>query len=112
MGFRAFVLLVVACPGCGRTISMVFQELAMDIQSWISASMSQWKARYFGVEGLNVVVIGCIVNGFGESKYADIGISLSGIGEVSIAPVFVDGQKVATLCGVTIATEFKTMIKN
>lgn len=111
MGFRAFVPLVAACPGCGRTTSTVFQELAMDIQSWISTSMPQWKARYPGVESLNVAVMGCIVNGPGESKHADIGISLPGTGEAPTAPVFVDGRKVATLRGATIAAEFKTMVE-
>ncbi len=111
MGFRAFVPLVAACPGCGRTTSTVFQELAMDIQSWISTSMPEWKARYPGVESLNVAVMGCIVNGPGESKHADIGISLPGTGEVPTAPVFVDGRKVATLRGATIAAEFKAMVE-
>ena len=94
MGFRAFVPLVAACPGCGRTTSTVFQELARDIQDWISASMPEWKTRYPGVESLNVAVMGCIVNGPGESKHADIGISLPGTGEAPTAPVFVDGKKV------------------
>lgn len=111
MGFRAFVPLVAACPGCGRTTSTVFQELAMDIQSWISTSMPEWKTRYAGVEALNVAVMGCIVNGPGESKHADIGISLPGTGEAPTAPVFVDGKKVATLRGPTIAAEFKAMVE-
>ncbi|MCV9936284.1 flavodoxin-dependent (E)-4-hydroxy-3-methylbut-2-enyl-diphosphate synthase [Boseaceae bacterium BT-24-1] len=111
MGFRAFVPLVAACPGCGRTTSTVFQELAMDIQSWISTSMPEWKTRYPGIEALNVAVMGCIVNGPGESKHADIGISLPGTGEVPTAPVFVDGKKVATLRGPAIAAEFKTMVE-
>jgi (E)-4-hydroxy-3-methylbut-2-enyl-diphosphate synthase len=110
MGFRAFVPLVAACPGCGRTTSTVFQELARDIQSWISTSMPEWKTRYPGVEALNVAVMGCIVNGPGESKHADIGISLPGTGEEPTAPVFVDGRKVATLRGPAIAAEFKTMV--
>ncbi|AMJ63705.1 4-hydroxy-3-methylbut-2-en-1-yl diphosphate synthase [Bosea sp. PAMC 26642] len=110
MGFRAFVPLVAACPGCGRTTSTVFQELARDIQSWISTSMPEWKTRYPGVEALNVAVMGCIVNGPGESKHADIGISLPGTGEEPTAPVFVDGRKVATLRGQGIAAEFKTMV--
>ena len=110
MGFRAFVPLVAACPGCGRTTSTVFQELARDIQSWISTSMPDWKTRYPGVEALNVAVMGCIVNGPGESKHADIGISLPGTGEAPTAPVFVDGKKVATLRGQGIAAEFKTMV--
>ena len=111
MGFRAFVPLVAACPGCGRTTSTVFQELARDIQSWISNSMPEWKTRYPGVESLNVAVMGCIVNGPGESKHADIGISLPGTGEAPTAPVFVDGRKVKTLRGQTIAADFKTMVE-
>ncbi|MFN3671934.1 MAG: flavodoxin-dependent (E)-4-hydroxy-3-methylbut-2-enyl-diphosphate synthase [Bosea sp. (in: a-proteobacteria)] len=110
MGFRAFVPLVAACPGCGRTTSTVFQELARDIQNWISTSMPEWKTRYPGVETLNVAVMGCIVNGPGESKHADIGISLPGTGEAPVAPVFVDGRKVATLRGAGIADEFKAMV--
>ena len=110
MGFRTFVPLVAACPGCGRTTSTVFQELARDIQDWISTSMPEWKTRYVGVENLNVAVMGCIVNGPGESKHADIGISLPGTGETPTAPVFIDGQKAATLRGATIAAEFKTMV--
>lgn len=110
MGFRAFVPLVAACPGCGRTTSTVFQELAQDIQGWIQTSMPEWKNRYPGVEALNVAVMGCIVNGPGESKHADIGISLPGTGEAPTAPVFVDGKKVATLRGTGIASEFKTMV--
>lgn len=112
MGFRAFVPLVAACPGCGRTTSTVFQELARDIQTWISTSMPEWKTRYPGVEALNVAVMGCIVNGPGESKHADIGISLPGTGEAPTAPVFVDGRKVATLRGAGIAAEFKTMVND
>jgi (E)-4-hydroxy-3-methylbut-2-enyl-diphosphate synthase len=110
MGFRAFVPLVAACPGCGRTTSTVFQELARDIQTWISTSMPEWKSRYPGVGSLNVAVMGCIVNGPGESKHADIGISLPGTGEAPTAPVFVDGKKVATLRGAGIAGEFKDMV--
>lgn len=110
MGFRVFVPLVAACPGCGRTTSTVFQELARDIQSWISTSMPEWKTRYPGVESLNVAVMGCIVNGPGESKHADIGISLPGTGETPAAPVFIDGQKAKTLRGPTIAAEFKTLV--
>ncbi len=110
MGFRTFVPLVAACPGCGRTTSTVFQELARDIQDWISTSMPEWKTRYVGVENLNVAVMGCIVNGPGESKHADIGISLPGTGETPTAPVFIDGQKAATLRGPTIAAEFKVMV--
>ena len=110
MGFRTFVPLVAACPGCGRTTSTVFQELARDIQTWISTSMPEWKTRYAGVEALNVAVMGCIVNGPGESKHADIGISLPGTGETPTAPVFIDGKKAATLRGATIAADFKTMV--
>jgi (E)-4-hydroxy-3-methylbut-2-enyl-diphosphate synthase len=110
MGFRVFVPLVAACPGCGRTTSTVFQELARDIQSFIRDSMPEWKKTYPGVEGLNVAVMGCIVNGPGESKHADIGISLPGTGETPSAPVFVDGKKVATLRGATVADDFKTMV--
>jgi (E)-4-hydroxy-3-methylbut-2-enyl-diphosphate synthase len=110
MGFRTFVPLVAACPGCGRTTSTVFQELAGDIQNWIIASMPDWKRRYPGVENLNVAVMGCIVNGPGESKHADIGISLPGTGESPSAPVFVDGVKVATLRGPSLVGDFKTMV--
>ena len=110
MGFRAFVPQVAACPGCGRTTSTVFQQLARDIQDWIAASMQEWKTRYPGVEALNVAVMGCIVNGPGESKHADIGISLPGTGEEPTAPVFVDGKKVKTLRGPAIAAEFKMMV--
>jgi (E)-4-hydroxy-3-methylbut-2-enyl-diphosphate synthase len=110
MGFRTFVPLVAACPGCGRTTSTVFQELARDIQDFIRDEMPDWKTRYPGVESLNVAVMGCIVNGPGESKHADIGISLPGTGEAPSAPVFIDGKKVATLRGPDIAAEFKAMV--
>jgi (E)-4-hydroxy-3-methylbut-2-enyl-diphosphate synthase len=110
MGFRAFVPQVAACPGCGRTTSTVFQELAQDIEGWLASSMPEWKQKYPGVEKLNVAVMGCIVNGPGESKHADIGISLPGTGETPSAPVFIDGKKAATLKGVSIAAEFKTMV--
>jgi (E)-4-hydroxy-3-methylbut-2-enyl-diphosphate synthase len=110
MGFRTFVPLVAACPGCGRTTSTTFQELARDIQAFIRDSMPEWKTRYAGVEALNVAVMGCIVNGPGESKHADIGISLPGTGETPTAPVFVDGKKVATLRGATVAADFKKMV--
>jgi (E)-4-hydroxy-3-methylbut-2-enyl-diphosphate synthase len=110
MGFRTFVPLVAACPGCGRTTSTTFQELAQEIQGFIHASMPEWKTRYPGVEGLNVAVMGCIVNGPGESKHADIGISLPGTGEQPAAPVFIDGKKVATLRGPTVAADFKQMV--
>jgi (E)-4-hydroxy-3-methylbut-2-enyl-diphosphate synthase len=110
MGFRTFVPLVAACPGCGRTTSTVFQELASDIQAYIRDEMPGWKTRYPGVEALNVAVMGCIVNGPGESKHADIGISLPGTGETPAAPVFIDGAKAVTLRGPTIAAEFKTLV--
>lgn len=110
MGFRTFVPLVAACPGCGRTTSTRFQELAREIQDFIRDEMPNWKTRYPGVEALNVAVMGCIVNGPGESKHADIGISLPGTGEVPTAPVFVDGKKVATLRGETLAKDFKAMV--
>jgi (E)-4-hydroxy-3-methylbut-2-enyl-diphosphate synthase len=110
MGLRTFVPLVAACPGCGRTTSTTFQELAADIQDFIRSSMPEWKTRYPGVETLNVAVMGCIVNGPGESKHADIGISLPGTGEQPTAPVFIDGKKAATLRGPTLADDFKQMV--
>ncbi len=110
MGWRAFTPIVAACPGCGRTTSTVFQELAHAIQENIRLSMPEWRGKYPGVETLNVAVMGCIVNGPGESKHADIGISLPGTGETPSAPVFVDGKKVATLKGATIAADFEKMV--
>jgi (E)-4-hydroxy-3-methylbut-2-enyl-diphosphate synthase len=110
MGFRQFVPVVAACPGCGRTTSTTFQSLAKDIQDHLSGSMPAWKERYPGVETLSVAVMGCIVNGPGESKHANIGISLPGTGETPAAPVFVDGQKVATLRGADVADQFKAMV--
>ncbi|MBX3551323.1 MAG: flavodoxin-dependent (E)-4-hydroxy-3-methylbut-2-enyl-diphosphate synthase [Pseudolabrys sp.] len=110
MGLRTFVPLVAACPGCGRTTSTTFQELAADIQGFIRESMPEWKTRYPGVETLNVAVMGCIVNGPGESKHADIGISLPGTGEQPTAPVFIDGKKAATLRGATLSADFKQMV--
>jgi (E)-4-hydroxy-3-methylbut-2-enyl-diphosphate synthase len=110
MGLRTFVPLVAACPGCGRTTSTTFQELAADIQGFIRDSMPGWKTRYPGVETLNVAVMGCIVNGPGESKHADIGISLPGTGEQPTAPVFIDGKKAATLRGANLTTDFKQMV--
>ena len=110
MGFRTFVPLVAACPGCGRTTSTTFQELAREIQDFIHVSMPEWKTRYPGVEGLNVAVMGCIVNGPGESKHADIGISLPGTGEAPAAPVFVDGKKFRTLRGPSIASDFQALV--
>ena len=110
LGLRTFVPLVAACPGCGRTTSTTFQELAANIQSFIRDSMPEWKARYPGVEGLSVAVMGCIVNGPGESKHADIGISLPGTGEQPTAPVFIDGKKAMTLRGPTLAADFKKIV--
>jgi (E)-4-hydroxy-3-methylbut-2-enyl-diphosphate synthase len=110
MGFRVFVPLVAACPGCGRTTSTTFQELAGSIQAFIRESMPEWKKKYPGVEGLNVAVMGCIVNGPGESKHADIGISLPGTGEAPAAPVFIDGKKAVTLRGPTVAADFKNLV--
>jgi (E)-4-hydroxy-3-methylbut-2-enyl-diphosphate synthase len=110
MGFRAFVPVVAACPGCGRTTSTVFQALAQRIEDHIRAQMPAWREKYPGVEGLNVAVMGCIVNGPGESKQADIGISLPGTGETPAAPVFIDGKKAATLRGANIAEEFFAMV--
>ena len=110
LGLRSFVPQVTACPGCGRTTSTVFQELAQDIEGWLREQMPVWKGRYAGAETLKVAVMGCIVNGPGESKHADIGISLPGTGETPTAPVFVDGRKVATLRGEGIAREFQRMV--
>ena len=112
MGFRVFFPQVAACPGCGRTTSTVFQELARDIQNHLAESMPQWRALYPGVESLNVAVMGCIVNGPGESKHADIGISLPGTGEAPAAPVFVDGVKTVTLRGPRIADDFKALVED
>ena len=112
LGLRSFLPLVTACPGCGRTTSTTFQELAKDIQDFIRVSMPEWKTRYPGVETLNVAVMGCIVNGPGESKHANIGISLPGTGETPTAPVFIDGKKAATLRGPDIADDFKTLVIN
>jgi (E)-4-hydroxy-3-methylbut-2-enyl-diphosphate synthase len=110
MGFRQFLPVVAACPGCGRTTSETFQVLAKQIQDNLTASMPEWRERYPGVEALSVAVMGCIVNGPGESKHADIGISLPGTGETPAAPVFVEGKKVATLRGSDVAEQFKTML--
>jgi len=111
MGLRAFVPTVAACPGCGRTTSTVFQELARDIQDHIRERMPVWQRDYPGVEDLQLAVMGCIVNGPGESKHADIGISLPGTGEAPAAPVFIDGKKVKTLRGKAIAEEFKALVE-
>ena len=112
MGLRTFMPIVAACPGCGRTTSTVFQELARDVQTMIRERMPEWKARYPGVEGLNLAVMGCIVNGPGESKHADIGISLPGTGENPTAPVFIDGKKAMTLRGPDIAKDFKAIVED
>jgi (E)-4-hydroxy-3-methylbut-2-enyl-diphosphate synthase len=112
MGLRTFMPIVAACPGCGRTTSTVFQELARDVQAMIRERMPEWKARYPGVEGLNLAVMGCIVNGPGESKHADIGISLPGTGENPTAPVFIDGKKAMTLRGPDIAKDFKAIVED
>jgi (E)-4-hydroxy-3-methylbut-2-enyl-diphosphate synthase len=112
MGLRSFVPIVAACPGCGRTTSTVFQELAAEIQGYVRERMSEWRTRYPGVEGLNLAVMGCIVNGPGESKHADIGISLPGTGEAPVAPVFIDGKKAMTLRGPNIAGEFKAIVED
>ncbi len=111
MGLRSFIPVVAACPGCGRTTSTVFQELARDVQDMIQERMPEWKARYPGVEALNLAVMGCIVNGPGESKHADVGISLPGTGETPAAPVFIDGKKAMTLRGPTIAADFKRVVE-
>jgi (E)-4-hydroxy-3-methylbut-2-enyl-diphosphate synthase len=110
MGFRQFVPVVAACPGCGRTTSTTFQTLAKEIQDHLSSSMPEWREKYPGVEEMSVAVMGCIVNGPGESKHADIGISLPGTGETPAAPVFVEGEKVATLRGADVADQFKVMV--
>lgn len=112
MGFRSFVPVVAACPGCGRTTSTVFQELAQKIESDLRKNMPIWRGKYPGVEDLTVAVMGCIVNGPGESKHANIGISLPGTGETPAAPVFVDGKKAATLRGKNIAADFEKMVQS
>ena len=112
MGLRSFVPIVAACPGCGRTTSTVFQELASEIQGYVRSQMPVWRGKYPGVEALNLAVMGCIVNGPGESKHADIGISLPGTGEAPVAPVFIDGKKAMTLRGANIAAEFKAIVED
>jgi (E)-4-hydroxy-3-methylbut-2-enyl-diphosphate synthase len=112
LGLRTFNPSVTACPGCGRTTSTVFQELAQQIDGYLRAQMPIWKARYPGVEGMKVAVMGCIVNGPGESKHADIGISLPGTGEAPAAPVFIDGEKALTLRGDTIAQDFQKIVED
>ena len=110
MGLRAFMPMVIACPGCGRTTSTYFQQLAQDIQSYLREQMPAWRRQYPGVETMDVAVMGCVVNGPGESKHANIGISLPGTGEQPAAPVYVDGRKTVTLKGDNIATEFKAIV--
>ncbi len=112
MGLRAFTPMVIACPGCGRTSSDYFQQLAQDIQSYLRHQMPAWRDQYPGVEAMSVAVMGCVVNGPGESKHANIGISLPGTGEQPVAPVYVDGERVITLKGETIATEFQQIVND
>jgi (E)-4-hydroxy-3-methylbut-2-enyl-diphosphate synthase len=112
MGLRAFVPMVSACPGCGRTTSTVFQELAQKIESFLREQMPVWRESHPGAEELRVAVMGCVVNGPGESKHADIGISLPGTGEVPVAPVYVDGRKTVTLKGERIAEEFQAIVED
>jgi (E)-4-hydroxy-3-methylbut-2-enyl-diphosphate synthase len=112
MGLRSFAPAVVACPGCGRTTSTVFQELASDIQDYVRERMPAWRERYPGFETLQLAVMGCIVNGPGESKHADIGISLPGTGEQPTAPVFIDGVKAMTLRGEDLSGQFKAIVED
>jgi (E)-4-hydroxy-3-methylbut-2-enyl-diphosphate synthase len=112
MGLKSFMPIVAACPGCGRTTSTLFQELANEITAFVRDRMNDWRGRYPGVEGLNLAVMGCIVNGPGESKHADIGISLPGTGEAPSAPVFIDGKKATTLHGANIAAQFKAIVED
>jgi (E)-4-hydroxy-3-methylbut-2-enyl-diphosphate synthase len=112
LGLRTFNPSVTACPGCGRTTSTTFQELAQQIDGFLRSQMPVWKRQYPGVESMKVAVMGCIVNGPGESKHADIGISLPGTGEAPAAPVFIDGQKAMTLRGETIAQDFRKIVEN
>jgi (E)-4-hydroxy-3-methylbut-2-enyl-diphosphate synthase len=112
MGLRAFTPMVTACPGCGRTTSTFFQELASSIQEYVRAQMPVWREQYDGVENMTLAVMGCVVNGPGESKHASIGISLPGTGETPAAPVYVDGERVVTLRGDNIAAEFKAIVDN
>jgi (E)-4-hydroxy-3-methylbut-2-enyl-diphosphate synthase len=111
MGIRSFAPMVIACPGCGRTTSTVFQELAQDIQTYVRVRMPDWRRDYPGFETLQLAVMGCIVNGPGESKHADIGISLPGTGELPAAPVFIDGRKAMTLRGENISQQFKDIVE-
>ena len=110
MGLRAFTPMVTACPGCGRTTSTFFQELAQRVQSHVRAKMPEWKVSHPGAENLTLAVMGCVVNGPGESRHANIGISLPGTGEAPSAPVFEDGEKTVTLRGENIASEFVALI--
>jgi (E)-4-hydroxy-3-methylbut-2-enyl-diphosphate synthase len=110
MGLRAFTPMVIACPGCGRTTSTFFQELAEKIQGYLRHRMPEWRSQFPGVESMNVAVMGCVVNGPGESKHANIGISLPGSGEAPVAPVFVDGERTVTLKGDRIAEEFQAIV--
>ena len=112
LGLRSFKPSVIACPGCGRTTSTYFQELANEIQFFLNDSMHNWKSQFEGVEEMKVAVMGCVVNGPGESKMANLGISLPGTGEVPVAPVYEDGKKTVTLKGDTIAIEFKQIIES
>jgi (E)-4-hydroxy-3-methylbut-2-enyl-diphosphate synthase len=112
MGLRAFAPMVIACPGCGRTTSTVFQELAQDIQFYVRDRMGDWRKEYPGFENLSLAVMGCIVNGPGESKHADVGISLPGTGELPSAPVYIDGKKTTTLRGENISQQFKDIVEN
>jgi (E)-4-hydroxy-3-methylbut-2-enyl-diphosphate synthase len=111
MGLRSFAPLVIACPGCGRTTSTYFQELAARIQTYLRDEMPGWRERYPGVETMHVAVMGCVVNGPGESKQANVGISLPGSGERPVAPVYVDGEKTVTLKGDRIAEEFQRIVE-
>jgi (E)-4-hydroxy-3-methylbut-2-enyl-diphosphate synthase len=112
MGLRAFAPMVIACPGCGRTTSTTFQELAQDIQSYVRHRLPEWKVQYPGFENLSLAVMGCIVNGPGESKHADIGISLPGTGELPTAPVYIDGKKVKTLRGENLSGQFQSIVED
>jgi (E)-4-hydroxy-3-methylbut-2-enyl-diphosphate synthase len=112
MGLRSFTPLVIACPGCGRTTSTFFQELADSIQTYLRAQMPAWRGHYPGVENMHVAVMGCVVNGPGESKHANIGISLPGSGENPVAPVYIDGVKAVTLKGDNIAAEFQALVEH
>jgi (E)-4-hydroxy-3-methylbut-2-enyl-diphosphate synthase len=111
MGLRSFAPMVTACPGCGRTTSTAFQEMTSDIQGYVRERQSEWRKKYPGFETLQLAVMGCIVNGPGESKHADIGISLPGTGEIAAAPIFIDGQKSATLRGENITEQFLEVVE-